>query len=141
MRSRPFLVIAGVASLAAVPVAQASRAPTKSERAAIKKDVQRAAGKTARFETIRISSKDKRFAYVKDTEGRGPGAPRAKVTQILIRPGAQYGDTVRQKFPGWVRVVYQDGFAPTTCGDYLERAPVSVLREFKIKDATSGAAC
>ena len=111
------LLLAGMA--VGAPIADASRAPTKKERADIRRVVERTCGEGNECTgfTSRISSIDARFASAgADGEFFSPGG-------IVKRPKRTGGR--------WRWVIQQSG-GPDHCSNYRKLVPLRVLREFRI---------
>jgi hypothetical protein len=120
MRVRRVAPLALVAIAVGAPLADASRAPTKRERADIRRVVEQTcgAGNDCRDFRSRISSVDARFASASASgESFSPGG-------VVKRPGRTGG--------GWRWAIQQSG-GPERCSVYRKRVPVRVLREFRIR--------
>jgi hypothetical protein len=105
--------------LAAAPAASADRAPSKSERAAIKRVALKAcegAPDPCRFHGARVSTANARFAWANATAEGFSGA-------LLKRPSRR-----SHRF----RVVAIQGGGIGTCSDWRRHAPRAVLRDLQI---------
>jgi hypothetical protein len=109
----------------AAPLAQASRAPSAREKAAIKrvalKKCNRNAPEPCRFHRARVSTVNARYAWA-DVTTEGFSAV------LLKRPGAH-----SRRF----RVVAVQGGGVETCRHWRAHAPRAVLRDLHVKGLTN----
>jgi hypothetical protein len=114
------LLAAGAVLGVSVPTAAADRAPSRSERSAIKRVALKACEGSpsgCRFRKARVSTRSSRYAWA-DVIGEGfSGA-------LVKRPGAQ-----SRRF----RVVGTQGGGISTCAYWRARAPRAVLRDLHIR--------
>jgi curli biogenesis system outer membrane secretion channel CsgG len=127
MRRAGVLVMAMVMFGALVPAADASRAPTKRERAAIKRVALNkcnsgGAPEPCRFHKARVSTKNARYAWADvTTEG---------FSAVLLKRA----NTKTRRF----KVVGTQGGGVGDCSYWRKRAPRAVLKDLKVYGVEAG---